>query len=56
MAKNAQLTASEYEGLSEDEKAKYIEQPLEAVVMEEERTLVATLTPSGTVTACCQSG
>jgi len=54
-AKNAQLTASEYEGLSEDEKAKYIEQPLEAVVMEEERTLVSTITPSGTVTACCHT-
>ena len=55
MAKNAQLTASEYEGLSEDEKVKYIEQPLEALVMEEERTMVSTITPSGSVTVKTQT-
>jgi len=55
LEKNAQLTVSEYEGLSEDEKAKYIEQPLEAVVMEVERTLVSTITPSGTVTVKTQT-
>jgi hypothetical protein len=54
-AKNAHLTASEYEGLSEDEKEKYIEQPLEALVMEEERTMVSTLTPSGSVTVKTQT-
>jgi hypothetical protein len=54
-AKNAHLTASEYEGLSEDKKEKYIEQPLEAVVMEEERTMVSTITPSGSVTVKTQT-